>query len=283
MAKTESNSSDLNKEIEQLFQMGAHLGHRKSRVHPKSYQYIHKFLNGVSIIDLTKTVRLLNKARTQLREAAKEGKKILVVATKKNHASMTAEVAGGLKIPYATTKWLPGLLTNFDQIIKNVQKMEKMAEEQVGGTWEQFVKHERMAMSKELYRLERFYKGMAGLTRRPDILLIIDARKEKNAIVEAKKHNLPVVGIVDTNSNPEEVTFPIVMNDDSSEVVKYVLEDLLKTYSDNFVEKKAAPANEEGIVMEEAAKKADSEEKTNKDKKPAAKEGSAKKAGASKK
>lgn len=251
MAKNASISTDQTKEIEHLFQMGAHLGHRKSRVHPKSYRYIHKFLNGVSIIDLTKTVHLLNKARTNIAEAAKEGKKILVVATKKNHAAMAAEAAETFKVPYATTKWLPGLLTNFEQIIKNVQNMEKMRAEQAEGTWEQFVKHERMSMSKQLYKLERFYKGMAGVTKRPDILIIIDARKEKNSIVEAKKNSLPVFGIVDTNSNPEDVDFPIVMNDDSPEVVKYVLEDLLKTYSDNYVEKKAAEGitvGEDGVV-----------------------------------
>ncbi len=265
MAKTESISTDQTKEIEHLFQMGAHLGHRKSRVHPKSYRYIHKFMNSVSIIDLTKTVHLLNRARTQIKEAAEEGKKILVVATKKNHASIAADLSTEHGVPFATTKWLPGLLTNFEQIIKNVQKMEKMREEQAAGTWEQFVKHERIALSKVLYRLERFYKGLSGLKVRPDVLLIIDARKEKNAIVEAKKNNIPVIGIVDTNSNPEEVNIPIVMNDDSPEVVKYVLEDLLKTYRKSYTEKKA-PTKEENAeeATTEPAEKRDSKKEDNK-------------------
>lgn len=241
MAKTSEQSIDVTKQIEHLFQMGAHLGHRKSRVHPKAYRYIYKFMNGVSIIDLTKTVKSLNRVRDELKKQAAEGKKLLVVATKKNHAATIAELASGLNIPYTTTKWLPGLLTNFDMLIKNVQKLEKMKGQQEDGTWEQFVKHERMEMSKQLYRLERFYKGLIGLKKRPDLILVIDSKKEKNAIVEAKKNKLPIFGIVDTNSNPEEINLPIVMNDDSPELVKHILEDLLNAYAGAYNEKKPEP------------------------------------------
>jgi small subunit ribosomal protein S2 len=240
MAKMTTEPTGINQEVQELFNLGAHLGHRKSRVHPKSYRYIHKIMNGVSIIDLTKTVTLLKKARTFLEKEAKEGKKILVVTTKKNLAGFTAEISQKYNVPYTTTKWLPGLITNFDTIIKNVKKLEEMKESQANGGWEQFVKHERTAMSKELFRLERFYKGLVGLRQKPDILLVIDTRKEKNAVTEARMAGIPVVAIVDTNSNPEEVAYPIVMNDDAPEVVQHILNDLLKLYGNAYTEKKAA-------------------------------------------
>lgn len=232
--------------VEQLFNLGAHLGHRKSRVHPKAYKYIHKVINGVSIIDLTKTVKLLNNAKSALAKEAKQGKKLLVVATKKNIAHTAAEICAEFNVPFTTSKWLPGLLTNFDTIIKNVQKLEKMKEQQANGEWDQFVKHERTKMSKELYRLERFYKGLVGLKKIPQMLLIVDTKKEKNAVTEARMYNLPIVAIVDTNANPEEINFPILMNDDSPEVVQHVLKELVETYSSNFEEPKKASETEEG-------------------------------------
>lgn len=231
--------------VEQLFNLGAHLGHRKSRVHPKAYKYIHKVINGVSIIDLTKTVKLLNNAKSALEKEAKKGKKLLVVATKKNIAHTAAEICAEFNVPFTTSKWLPGLLTNFDTIIKNVQKLEKMKEQQANGEWEQFVKHERTKMSKELYRLERFYKGLIGLRQIPQMLLIVDTKKEKNAVTEARMYNMPIVAIVDTNANPEEVNFPIIMNDDSPEVVQHVLKELVESYSSNYQEPQKAKTEEE--------------------------------------
>lgn len=260
MANNSNLSPESIKEVESLFQLGAHLGHRKARVHPKAYRYIYKFINGVSIIDLTKTVHSLNKARAALTAEAKEGKKLLLVATKKSHAAVAAELAQKYGVAYTTTKWLPGLITNFDTLFRNVKKLERMKEEEAAGTWDQFVKHERVAMSKALYRLERFYKGLLGLKHRPDLLLIIDAKKEKNAIIEAKKHKIPVVGIVDTNSNPDDVTIPIVMNDDSPEVVRTVLEDLLKTYSRAYTEKHAeSPPEPADVAAAQASEQQQSE------------------------
>ena len=244
MAKTTTEPMEINKEVQQLFDLGAHLGHRKSRVHPKSYRYIHKVMNGVSIIDLTKTVTLVHKAKAFLEKEAKAGKKILVVTTKKNLAAFTAELSQKFGVPYTTTKWLPGLITNFDTIIKNVKKLEEMKAGQTDGSWDQFVKHERTAMTKELYRLDRFYKGLVGLRQKPDILLVIDTRKEKNAVSEARMSGIPVVAIVDTNSNPEEVAYPIVMNDDAPEVVQHMLNELLTLYSKSYTDKKAEVTEE---------------------------------------
>ncbi len=218
------------REVEKLFALGAHLGHKKNRLHPKARKYIYKIVNGVSIIDLTQTVAHLAKAKKVLAEMAKEGKVVLVVATKKVASHETAKFCAENNIPSITTKWLPGLLTNFETIIKNVKKMEELREQKTSGEWEKFVKHERISLGKELVRLEKLYSGLAGMHKRPDALFIVDIKKEKNAVNEAKKNNLPIVALADTNSNPEQVNYAIVVNDDSPTVTQTVITDLLQSY-----------------------------------------------------
>lgn len=218
--------------VQELFNLGAHLGHKKNRLHPKARKFVYKMVDGVSVIDLTKTVDQLAKAKNKLKEYAQEGKVLLVVATKKVASQTVSDLSKKYNVSSVTTKWLPGLLTNFNTLIKNEQKMTKMQQARDNGEWEQFVKHERMKMSKELARLEKLYGGLLGLTKKPDVLLICDIRKEKNAVVEAKSNVIPVVACVDTNSNPFDVEYPIVMNDDAPEIVEFVLNDLMKTYAD---------------------------------------------------
>lgn len=188
-------------------------------------------IDGVSIIDLTQTVAQLNKARAVLSNAAKEGKNVMFVGTKKVASQFLNEQCKGAEISCVTTKWLPGLLTNFDTIIKNVQKLRQMNEEKANGTWEQYVKHERVKKAKELSRLDKLYGGMVSLTKQPDILVVIDIKKEKNAITEAKMNKIPVVALVDTNSNPEEVDYPVIANDDAPPVVEYIIEAFIKAYT----------------------------------------------------
>lgn len=219
-----------NQEVEVLFKLGAHLGHKKNRLHPKAKKNLYSMIDGVSIIDLPKTVTQLNKARTVLNDIAKDGKVALFVGTKKVASLYMNEKCKSKDVPFITAKWLPGLLTNFDTIIKNVKKLRDMNEQKTNGAWDQFVKHERTKMSKELSRLDRLYGGMVNLTKRPDILVIIDTKKEKNAVNEAKMMNIPVVALVDTNSNPEEVMYPVVANDDAPPVVEYITQTLLDAY-----------------------------------------------------
>lgn len=242
--------STPSKEIETLFQLGAHLGHRKNRVHPKSYKYIYKVINGVSIIDLTKTVELLNSAKTFIASQAQNGKVPLVVATKRSISAFATDTCQNEHVPFITNKWQSGLITNFETIIKNVKKLEQMKDEQASGSWEEFVKHERIQLTKKLNRLDRFYKGLIGMTKLPDFLIVVDAKKEHNAITEAKRYNIPVIAIVDTNTSPEVVDYPIVMNDDSTEVVQYVLNELIVTYN---TKKKVAPTKKESKTEEETA------------------------------
>lgn len=230
---TNGLSKNQTQEIKSLFELGAHLGHKKNRLHPKSRKYVYTLLNGVSIIDLVQTVTQLEKAKQVLSQAAKEEKFLLVVQTKKVASQFTAELCAKHNIYYITHKWLPGLLTNFDSIIKNVKKLQKMQEEKAAGDWDKFVKHERTSLTKKLSSLEKIYRGILGLTKLPDILLVSDIKREKNSINEAKKSRIRVVAIVDTNCNPDEVDYPVVANDDRPEVVQKILGELIEAYANN--------------------------------------------------
>lgn len=225
------NTAQLEADVKELFSLGAHLGHKKNRLHPKARKFVYQILNGVSIIDLTKTVDTLAKARTFLIAQAKEEKNMLVVVTKKIISPYVAELCTIHSIPYITSKWLPGLLTNFETIIKNVKKLQTLKDEKERGEWERFVKHERIKLDKQLVRLERFYGGLLNLSKRPDVIFLVDSRKEKNALNEAKQNGIPVVGVIDTNSDPDQLSYPIVVNDDSSVVLQKVLSDLINAYA----------------------------------------------------
>ena len=229
MITTETFTKELTDEVEKLFHMGAHLGHKKNRLHPRARKYVYKIVNGGSIIDLTMTVSLLTEAKRMLAEYGKEGKVVLVVVTKKVANQFTMEYCGTNSVPYIASKWLPGLLTNFETIIKNVKKLKTLKEQRENGEWDKFVKHERMKLDKEVTKLDKLYGGIVELIKRPDVILCVDTKKEKNAVEESRMNKIPVVAIVDTNSNPDEV-LPIVMNDDSPELVQYVLKQLIDSY-----------------------------------------------------
>jgi small subunit ribosomal protein S2 len=223
-------TTGIDAETKKLFELGAHLGHKKNRLHPKSRKYIYKIVNGVSVIDLTMSIEQLDKAKKVLAQYGKEGKFILVVATKKVAAQYVAELCKNNNVPSITSKWLPGLLTNFDTIMKNVRKLKQMQEDKESGAWDKFVKHERMKMDKEIVRLKKFYEGLLVLEKKPDLLLIVDIKKEKNALKEAHMYEIPVVALTDTNANPNQATYPIVVNDDSAEVVQYVMKEMIDAY-----------------------------------------------------
>lgn len=222
-------TKELTQEVEKLFGMGAHLGHKKNRLHPRARKFVYKIVNGGSIIDLTLTVSMLAEAKRMLTEHGHEGKIILVVVTKKVANQFTLEYCGTNNVPFIASKWLPGLITNFETIIKNVKKLKTLREQRENGEWDKFVKHERMKLDKEIVKLDKLYGGLIEMMKRPDVIVCVDTRKEKNAVNEAKTNNIPVIAIVDTNSNPDEV-LPVVMNDDSPELVQYVLKQMIDAY-----------------------------------------------------
>lgn len=219
------------KQVEELFNAGAHFGHKTNRLHPQAKKYIYKTENGISIIDLTKTVERLNLVKEFIDKLGAEGKTLLVVATKRLAGKTTAELCQKNNIYYLTTKWPAGLLTNFEMILKNnLKKLQKMREEKQNSAWEKFVKHEQVKLQKELHRLERFYGGIADLGKLPDCLFVIDIKREKNAVLEAKRMGIPLIAVTDTNVNPDLVDYPIPANDDSQPTIEYLVKELVETY-----------------------------------------------------
>ncbi|MEK7070861.1 MAG: 30S ribosomal protein S2 [Patescibacteria group bacterium] len=217
--------------IKILFDEGLHLGHKKNRLHPKAKKFVYTIQNGVSIIDLTITAQQIEKAKEFIEKAIQEEKKILVVSTKKIANQFTADMCRELSLSHITSKWLPGLLTNFDTIIKNVKKLIDLKKERDEGLWNSFTKHEKGKRNKQIVRLEKFYGGLVNLEKKPDYLFVIDIKREHNAVTEAKKIGIPVVAIADTNANPHDVEYPIVANDDSASSVQYLVKEILGSFA----------------------------------------------------
>lgn len=223
--------TDNTVEIERLFNAGVHLGHKKNRLHPKARKYVYKIVNGTAIIDLTKTVIQIAAAKQFLNKLSKDKKNLLVVATKKTVNTFVSELCTEKGIPSITIKWMPGLLTNFETLMKNVKKMVDLEDAKTRGEWESYVKHERTKLNKELNRLKKLYMGLSKMEKKPDAMFIVDVKKEKNALTEARKNNIPVIALLDTNANPDTVKYPIVGNDDSSTAANTVIKDVIEAYA----------------------------------------------------
>src|SRR3990167_10582945 len=223
--------SNNDRQVEELFAAGAHLGHKANRVHPKTNKYIYSFENGVSIIDLTKTVDYLEKAKQFVSELGKNEKVLLVISTKKIASNLTQELCQKNNLPFINTKWPAGLLTNFEMIIKNVKKLNSMKEEKEKGDWNKFVKHEQVKLDKELSKLEKFYGGIANLKKLPEALFIIDIKKEKNSVKEAGEMKVLTIAVTYTNADPDPINYPIPGNDDSITSIEYFLTEIIEAYS----------------------------------------------------
>lgn len=219
------------KQVQTLFEAELHLGHKKNRLHPRARKYVYRIDNGVSIIDLTQTVPQLNAAKEFIAKLKEENKVLLVVATKKVAAQVVAGFCKTHSLSYLTTKWLPGLLTNFETLAKNIKKLNDLKAAEAQGDWGALAKHEIVKLKKQITKLEKFYGGISTLIKHPDALFIIDSKKESNAVIEAAKTKIPVVAITDTNTDPSSVTYPIVANDDSPKSIEYLIAELLKPYT----------------------------------------------------
>ncbi|MCS6956485.1 MAG: 30S ribosomal protein S2 [Patescibacteria group bacterium] len=221
---------DIKKQVEKLFEAGAHLGHKKNKIHPKAKKYIYTINQGTSIINLEKTVELLEKTKEFIKKLKEEKKTILFVGTKKTASLIIGKICQEKNIPFVSIKWPAGLLTNFETINKNIKKLKKLKKEKEEGVWKKFVKHEQLKLEKELKKLEKLYGGISTLEKRPDAIFIIDIKKERNALKEANQTNIPAIAIVDTNVNPDLVDYPIPANDDSPSSIEYLVKEITETY-----------------------------------------------------
>jgi small subunit ribosomal protein S2 len=224
--------------FQELLEAGVHFGHLKRKWNPKMAPYIFMERNGIHIIDLHKTAAKLEEASAALSQIAKSGKKIMFVATKKQAKDIVAEKVKNINMPYVTERWPGGMLTNFVTIRKAVRKMatiDKMGED---GTMATLSKRERLQIARQREKLERNLGSIADLTRLPAAIFVVDIMKEHIAIAEAKKLGIPTFAIVDTNSDPTLVDFPIPANDDASKSIEKILELVCGTISEGLAERK---------------------------------------------
>ena len=208
--------------MKQLLEAGVHFGHQTRRWDPKMAEYIFQARNGIHIIDLQKTSKKLDEAYNFIREKSEEGKTVLFVGTKKQAQECIKEAAQRCNMYYVDQRWLGGMLTNFNTIQGRIKRLENLERMQEDGTFELLPKKEVILLKKEMEKLEKNLGGIKEMKELPGVMFIVDPKKEHIAILEAHKLGIPVVGLVDTNCNPEEVDFAIPGNDDAIRAVKLI-------------------------------------------------------------
>ncbi len=206
----------------ELLESGAHLGHMKRKWNPKMSPYIFMERKGIHIIDLNRTIEYLNKAASAMRQVAKSGRKVMFVATKKQAKEAVAQLAREANMPYVTERWLGGMMTNFSTIKRSVKKMNNIDKLLADETVTSITKKERLTLTRERNKLEKVLGGIANMNRLPAAIFVVDIHHEHIAIAEAKKLGIKIFGIVDTNSDPTQVDFPIPANDDASKSIKLI-------------------------------------------------------------
>jgi small subunit ribosomal protein S2 len=208
--------------IEELLESGAHFGHLTRRWNPKMVQYIFAERNGIHIIDLRKTQVLVDIARRAVLEIAIQGKVVLFVGTKQQAKPVVEEQAKRAEINYVSERWLGGMLTNFSTIRKSIKRLNTIDKMEIDGTFEKITKKERLMITRERERLRKVFGGIETMTRLPGAIFVVDIKKEHLAIKEAKILNIPVIAIVDTNTDPDLIDFPIPANDDSIRAIELI-------------------------------------------------------------
>jgi len=208
--------------MKQLLEAGVHFGHQTRRWNPKMKEYIFAERNGIYIIDLQKTVRKVDEAYNFIKDTAASGGTVLFVGTKKQAQDSIAEEAQKIGMYFVNNRWLGGMLTNFETIKKRVARLDALHKMETDGTFDILPKKEVIKLRGEMDKLERYLGGIKTMKRIPDVMFVVDPRKEKIAIAEAKRLNIPVVAIVDTNCDPDEVDYVIPGNDDAIRAVKLI-------------------------------------------------------------
>lgn len=223
--------STQNTKIEEMFRSGVHYGYSKSRRHPSTTPYIFATKNGVDIIDIEKTHELLEKALEQITKYAASGKTILFVGTKAEARQQVIETALALGMPYVGERWVGGSLTNFPEIKKRIVKLLDLRDQKEKGGLDKYTKKERLLISREMEDMTRNFQGLSTITRTPDVMFVIDPKKEKIAVEEAKKMKMPIIAVLNTDCNSKEVDSPIVANDASISSISFFLSEVKEAYN----------------------------------------------------
>jgi len=239
---------------QELLDAGVHFGHLTRKWDPKMAKYIFMERNGIHIIDLNKTLTKLEEAASAIKQVVKSGRKVLFVATKKQAKDIVAAQAKAVNMPYVTERWLGGMLTNFATVRKSIKKMANIDKMTKDGTYSVLSKKEKLMIQRERVKLENLLGGIADLNRLPAALFIIDVKKEHIAVSEALKLNIPTFAMVDTNSDPTNIDFPIPSNDDATKSISLITEIIGKAIQEGLEERKRD--KEEEAEREAAAAKA---------------------------
>ncbi|WP_027002956.1 30S ribosomal protein S2 [Hugenholtzia roseola] len=249
-------------EYKDLLDAGVHFGHLKRKWNPRMAPYIFMERNGIHIIDLNKTLASLERAAAAVKDMSRKGKKILFVATKKQAQEVVKQRAEELGMPYVTERWLGGMLTNFNTVKKSIKKMQSTERLMKSDNYKNLAKRERLMISREQEKLERVLGGIANINRTPAALFIVDISREHIAVKEAKRLGIPVIAMVDTNSDPESVDFAIPANDDAFKSISLITEVIAQAIKEGEQERKEEKA--------EAQRREEEEKKRAIDEKPAA-------------
>lgn len=248
--------------VEQLLDAGVHFGHLRRKWNPAMAPYIFMERNGIHIIDLHKTQVKLEEASNALKQIARSGRKILFVATKKQAKDIVADTIRTINMPFVTERWPGGMLTNFPTIRKAVKKMSSIDKMATDGTFDNLSKREKLQVNRQRAKLEKNLGSIADLTRLPAALFVVDISKEHIAVREAKRLNIPVFAMVDTNSDPNQVDFPIPSNDDASNSISLIVGTLAKAIQEGLDERKLDRDKEEAEKPEKDARQDKSKSKS---------------------
>jgi small subunit ribosomal protein S2 len=240
---------------QQLLEAGVHFGHLRKKWNPKMLPYIFAEKKGIHIIDLNKTVDSLQEAAAALKQIAKSGKKIMFVATKKQAKEIVSECARRVNMPFATERWLGGMLTNFNTVRKSVKKMQSIEKMLNDGSAESLTKKERLTLTRDKEKMEKVLGGIAQLGRLPAALFIVDIGHEHIALAEAKRLGITTFGMVDTNSDPNKVDFPIPANDDATKSIAIITNYITSVIAEGLEERQAA--KDEDATTEEVDNEAE--------------------------
>ena len=236
------NSTSLQ---QQLLEAGVHFGHLKKKWNPKMLPYIFAEKKGIHIIDLNKTVDHLKESAAAIKQIAKSGKKIMFVATKKQAKEIVSECAKRVNMPYATERWLGGMLTNFNTVRKSVKKMQSIEKMLADGSAESLTKKERLTLTRDKDKMEKVLGGIAQLGRLPAALFLVDIGNEHIALSEAKRLGITTFGMVDTNCDPNKVDFPIPANDDATKSIAIITNYIIAAIAEGLAERQASKDEEE--------------------------------------
>lgn len=247
--------------FESLLEAGVHFGHLKRKWNPAMAPYIFEEKKGIHIIDLNKTMVHLDQACAAMKQIAKSGKKVLFVATKKQAKELVSEKVIKVNMPYVTERWTGGMLTNFKTTLKSIKKMSTIDKMKSDGSWETLNKREKLFKSRQREKLEKTFGSIADMTRSPAAIFIVDILKEHIALAEARRLNIPTFAMVDTNSNPKLVDFPIPSNDDATKSISLILDQICNAIQEGLDDRKNfKEKDKDGSSNEEVSKTSNTEE-----------------------